>query len=222
MIKIINKQLDDILADFEMSFFDEDAFFKQKRRERMRPNLSRNVNEGHVSELINMDSFIMPEHFETKKGTLLELENELISGYKTECEILEYKRWFFNIVGLCKDKTEYVGEEVRNIVLDGQIVSSCTYANDGEEISSEQYLDYRHSEDSEQWQTAQLILDRYPRLALFFKAANQPYFVLDTVFDKRDEKWKILELNPFWSSSIFGGDPRHVFKFLLDSHYEFT
>ena len=63
MTKIINKQLDDILADFEMSFFDEDAFFKQKRRERMRPNLSRNVNEGHISELINMDSFIMAEHF---------------------------------------------------------------------------------------------------------------------------------------------------------------
>ena len=156
--------------------------------------------------------------FETKKGTLLELENELISGYKTECEILEYKRWFFNIVGLCENKTEYVGEEVRNIVLDGKIVSSCTYAKECEEILSEQYLDYRHSEDSEQWQAAQLILDRYPRLALFFKAANQPYFVLDTVFDKRDEKWKILELNPFWSSSIFGGDPKPVLKYLVDSH----
>ena len=60
--------------------------------------------------------------FETKKGTLLELENELISGYKTECEISEYNRWFFNIVGLCEDKTGYVGEEVRNIVLDGKVV----------------------------------------------------------------------------------------------------
>ena len=200
-----NEKLDDVLFS---------PFSSVVALEGFSPNSDRSKTDDTV---YFSKPLLSDKMFDVKKGTLLELENELISGYK-EGKTPENKRRFYNITGLCEDKTEYISEEVRNIVLDGKVVSSCMYANDGEEIPSEQYLDYRHSEDSEQWQAAQLILDRYPRLTLFFNAANQPYFVLDTVFDKRDQKWKILELNPFWSSSIFGGDLKPVLKYLVDSH----
>ena len=58
MTKTIDRQLDDILDDFSVSFFDDDAFFKQQRRERMRPNLSRNENEENATDITTIGSLI--------------------------------------------------------------------------------------------------------------------------------------------------------------------
>jgi hypothetical protein len=178
-----------------------------------------NTDDAKIDENVYFSKPLLADKmFFAKTGTLVELEKELIRGYNAECACFEYDQRFFYVTGLCENKPDFAGEEVRNIVLDGNVVSSCTYATDAGCMESDQYLNYRHSIDSMQWQQAQALLDRSPRLIEFFDLANQSYFVLDTVFDKRDEKWKMLELNPFWSSAIYGGDIKPLLEYLIKQH----
>jgi hypothetical protein len=51
MTKMTDKKLDDILRELQSPFFDADTFFKEKRLERMRPNLSRRDREEYDTDV---------------------------------------------------------------------------------------------------------------------------------------------------------------------------
>ena len=52
MTKMTDKQLNEIWNEFQVSFVDADTFFKEKRMERMRPNLSRRDSEEYDVEAV--------------------------------------------------------------------------------------------------------------------------------------------------------------------------
>jgi len=50
--RAVAKEIDDVLRELQTPFFDADTFFKEKRMERMRPNLSRNDSKEYDVEAV--------------------------------------------------------------------------------------------------------------------------------------------------------------------------
>jgi len=62
MTTTTDQQLDGILEEFQTVFFDADTFFKEKRRERMRPNLSKRKQIEEEREIISINELISHGH----------------------------------------------------------------------------------------------------------------------------------------------------------------
>jgi hypothetical protein len=90
-----------------------------------------------------------------------------------------------------------------------KIVSgACYITKDEKKVQPFQYRENRLEPKHPAYQAAVDVLkqcDRYLRFA-------EEVFVMDLCWDRESQSYKILELNPFWSAGLYGGDPSAIIK----------
>jgi hypothetical protein len=107
-----------------------------------------------------------------------------------------------------------LGEEIRFIVHNGQIISGASYITpEGKIVHPFEYHKWRQS--SVDWNASTGVFARFNTFAKALKPYMPPTYGMDIIFDKRDQNWKLLEFNWFWSMGIYGNTITPILKDLL-------
>jgi hypothetical protein len=116
-------------------------------------------------------------------------------------------KYSYVYVAVSPDRSEDIGIEVRCICHKSEVISSAIYITlDGKIVQPFQYGEYYCDKFSNIRNEADTLLSRFN--PYFFKYMDD-FYVMDICEDKSDNSWKILEINCFSTSGIYGNDVSH-------------